>query len=100
LTEIYLCHACSYHEILRMGTPGQAERSAHGRSLEAKAEALAKLRRNAELLSGGEGGGGGATMLSEAELRAQLEAARRRAAEAEQALVACAGRFHLGIGPS
>jgi hypothetical protein len=25
LTEIYLCHTCSYHEILRMETPGQDE---------------------------------------------------------------------------
>jgi hypothetical protein len=24
LTEIYLCHGCAYHEMLRMETPGQA----------------------------------------------------------------------------
>jgi hypothetical protein len=28
LTEIYLCHACSHHEVLRMATPGQAARDA------------------------------------------------------------------------
>jgi hypothetical protein len=31
LTEIYLCHACSYQEILRMQTPGQAEQLACAR---------------------------------------------------------------------
>jgi beta-glucosidase-like glycosyl hydrolase len=46
LTEIYLCHPCSCHEILRMETPGQVTSEAHFRLARKLASATAILLQN------------------------------------------------------